>query len=444
MSGYCLKRISRYRFEQPTTQHEKTRQTEENKNRIITHPGISKAEMADMRKNHENHRESSHRIDVFYPLLTHYGCKITEKSPKLWSLSQKILTLHKKREVGKTQKHGCQMQRINWIDWVKAWCMTVVVFCHLPQQEDTFYLQYLASVILSSFFFVSGYLTKPMISQKETLKKYGYSLLIPYLIYNAIYYPYWMVKYNLEHGGISFTDSLKPIFGTILLQLNTDFSCELNGVTWFLPALFLMHWITDVCNRQKHGKSIMLFLTIISIILYGANKCYHYAPFITYHGFIRCLCFFFMGNLFQQAGYLKNLSFQKDLLIGTSTLLLSLGLFYWHIHEDIFILHIILYYVVNFFSVFGIIYLCRSLDNLRLHIVTLISIGTMLIFGLHRILIGLIDFSIEKAFYLSDISYDWHEGIIIALTIEIILLPLVIWSQKRYPILLGKKPLYRK
>ena len=336
------------------------------------------------------------------------------------------------------------MQRINWIDWVKAWCMTVVVFCHLPQQEDAFYLQYLSSVILSSFFFVSGYLKKPITSQKETIKKYGYSLLIPYLIYNVLYYPYWMAKFYYEHGGIGFAECLKPIFGTILLQLNSDFSCELNGVTWFLPALFLMHWITDVCNRQKHGIIIMLILTIISIILYGANKYYHYAPYITYHGLIRCLCFFFMGNLFQQAGYLKNLNLQKDLLIRILALILSFGLFYWHIYEDHFVIHIILYYIVNFFSVFGIIYLCRSLNSLRFHFVTLISIGTMLIFGLHRILIGLIDFSIEKAFHLSDISYDWHEGIIIALTIEIILLPLVIWAQNHYPILLGKKTIYRK
>ena len=322
--------------------------------------------------------------------------------------------------------------------------MTVVIFCHLPQQEETFYLQYLASVILSSFFFVSGYLKKPMISQKETIKKYGYSLLIPYLIYNAIYYPYWMAKYYIEHGGINFTDSLKPICGTALLQLNSSFSCELNGVTWFLPALFLMHWITDICNRQKHGKTIMLILTIISIILYGANKFYHYAPFITYHGFIRCLCFFFMGNLFQQAGYLKALNLHKDLFIGTSALLLSLSLFYWHIHEGHFILHIILYYIVNSFSVFGIIYLCRGLNSIRLHFVTLISIGTMLIFGLHRILIGLIDFSIEKTLSLSDISYDWHKGIIITLTIEILLLPLILWAQKHYPILLGKKQKNRK
>lgn len=331
------------------------------------------------------------------------------------------------------------MKRINWIDWVKAFCMTVVVFCHLPQQEDTFHLQYLASVILSSFFFVSGYLKKPLASQKESLKKYGYSLLIPYLIYNVIYYPYWLAKFYIEHGSISMTDSLKPIIGTLLLQLNSDFSCELNGVTWFLPALFLMHWITDICHHHHHGKAIMLVLTVISIIIYGANKYYHFAPYITFHGFVRSLCFFFMGYLFQQADYLKSLCFRKDLSIGIVTLLLSLGFFYWHIHEDRFVLHITLFYVVNLLSVYGIIYLCRSLDSLHIRVITLISIGTMLIFGIHRMIIGMIDYGFEKFLNTSDILYSWYECTLLALFIDLLSLPLILLVIHHYPILLGKK-----
>ena len=330
-------------------------------------------------------------------------------------------------------------ERINWIDWVKAWCMTVVVFCHLPQQEDAFYLQYLSSVILSSFFFVSGYLKKPTISLKATLKKYSYSLLIPYLIYNAIYFPYWMVKFYIEQGGISFTDCMKPIIGTILLQLNSSFSCELNGVTWFLPALFLMHFVTDACNRSKHGRLMMLVLTIISMVLYGVNKYYHYVPFITYHGFIRCLCFFFMGNLFHQTGYLKRLQHQNDLLIGGSALLLSIIFFYWHIHEVCFTIHIILYYVVNIISVIGIICLCRSFNNIHLEIITFISTGTMLIFGIHRIIIGLLDYTFEKVFQIPDICYSFQEAAIIAIGIELSLLPFILYCKKHGTILLGKR-----
>lgn len=336
------------------------------------------------------------------------------------------------------------MQRINWIDWVKAFCMTVVVFCHLPQQGDTFYAQYLGAVILSSFFFVSGYLKKPLATQKESLKKYGYSLLIPYIIYNVVYYPYWFAKFYLEHGGITIDDCIKPITGTLLFQLNTNFSCELNGVTWFLPALFLMHLITDICNLQKHGKAIMLIITIITIILYGANKYYNFAPYLTFIGFVRCICFFFMGNLFQKAGYLKVLSTKKDILIGTSTLLLSIAIFYWHIHEDCFILHIILYYVVNIFSVYGIIYLCRSINDLKIKAITTISIGTMLIFGIHRILIGFFDYGFEKLFHIADITYNWYECIVLAIVIEIILLPFIIYAKRHYPILLGKNICFKK
>ena len=330
-------------------------------------------------------------------------------------------------------------ERINWIDWAKAFCMTVVVFCHLPQQEDTFYLQYLASVILSTFFFISGYLKKKDLTIKESAKKYGYSLLIPYIIYNAIYYPYWLVKFYIEHGSITFSDAIKPITGTLLGQLNSSFSCELNGVTWFLIALFIMHILTDMLNKHKHVKSIMLILSIISMILYGANKYYHYAPYITYHGLIRCLCFFFLGNLYQQWDKLKLQEYPKDLIIGTTTLLASLILFYWHINENNFILHIALYYVVNLISVYAFIYLAKSLNNIKIRIITLISIGTMLIFGLHRMMIGVIDFIFEKALCISCITYNYYECIFISLAIISIILPVVIFLNNHLPITLGKR-----
>ena len=332
----------------------------------------------------------------------------------------------------------CNMkERINWIDWAKAFCMTVVVFCHLPQQEDTFYLQYLASVILSTFFFISGYLKKPTESILQSAKKYGYSLLIPYFIYNAIYYPYWFAKFYIEHGSITWSEAIKPIIGTMLGQLNSSFSCELNGVTWFLIALFLMHILTDMLNKSKHGKSIMLILSITTMILYGANKYYHYAPYITYHGFIRCLCFFFLGNLFQQWNYLKSLNIRRDFAIGTTTLLTSIILFYWHINEERFVLHIALYYVVNLISVFAFIYLSRALNQVWLRGITLISICTLLIFGIHRMMIGIIDYIIEKVFHITDITYNWTECLVIALAIELILLPLIIQRDK-WPILFGK------
>jgi hypothetical protein len=130
---------------------------------------------------------------------------------------------------------------------------------------------------------------------------------------------------------------------------------------------------------------------------------------------------------------------RKDLLIGLTTLATSIAIFFWHIHEDRFVLHIALFYVVNLLSVYGIIYLCRSLETIRLRIITLISIGTMLIFGIHRILIGIIDFGLERILNTPDILYNWYECTLLALFIELLILPLILLSIHHYPILLGKK-----
>ena len=318
--------------------------------------------------------------------------------------------------------------------------MTVVVFDHTPHDGSPFLLQFLAATNLSSFFFISGYLKKPTSSQNEALKKYAYCLIIPYLIYNAIYYPYWLGKTYIEQGGtLSFSDGIKPIIGTFLGQLNSSFSCELNGVTWFLLSLFLMHWITDVCNQSKNGRLLMLSISLLAIILYGANKYFHFAPYLTFHGLVRCICFFFMGNVIRQAGYLKETHLRKDLTIGLSSLALSLILFYWHINEERFALHIILYYIVNLFSVFAIISFFRCINRYKSQLILYISIGTMVIFGLHRLLLGCINFGMERLFHQNDIIYEWYISLLLALTINIILLPLIIYAKCHCPILLGKK-----
>lgn len=330
-------------------------------------------------------------------------------------------------------------ERINWIDWVKAWCMTVVVFDHTPHDGSPFLLQFLAATNLSSFFFISGYLKKPITSQKKTLNKYFYCLIIPYFIYNAIYFPYWAAKYYIENGGINFEDCIKPIIGTFLGQLNSNFSCELNGVTWFLISLFIMHLVTDICNNQKNGRLLMSGISIFAIILYGANKYYHFAPYLAFHGLVRCICFFFLGNIFRQMGYLNNICFKKDLFIGASALTLSLLLFYWHINENIHVLHIILYYIVNCASVIAIIHLFRCCNGIKSKFVFYISIGTMIIFGLHRLIIGCLNFTIERFGDINDIKYEWYESLLIAVFINLILIPAIVYAQRNCLILLGKK-----
>ena len=47
---------------------------------------------------YENHRKSSHRINVCYTLLCHINCKSKEKSCNSWLFREKNVTLPHERE----------------------------------------------------------------------------------------------------------------------------------------------------------------------------------------------------------------------------------------------------------------------------------------------------------------------------------------------------------
>ena len=183
----------------------------------------------------------------------------------------------------------------------------------------------------------------------------------------------------------------------------------------------------------------MLVISLVAMILYGLNKYIHFAPYLTFHGLVRCIPFFFLGNIMRQTSWLREVKPAREFTIVAVALAASLILFYWHIYEDRFVLHILLYFIVNAISIFAIICLWRCANGLRSRIVVWISIGTMAVFGLHRIIMGLMDFGIEKAFHLSDIQYTWPEAVTVAICIELILLPLITYLYHHYPILLGKR-----
>jgi hypothetical protein len=52
-------------------------------------------------------------------------------------------------------------------------------------------------------------------------------------------------------------------------------------------------------------------------------------------------------------------------------------------------------------------------------------------------MIGVIDFVVEKSFSQPNITYDWYQCLIIALIIEIVLIPII--NKEKWAILFGKK-----
>lgn len=226
-------------------------------------------------------------------------------------------------------------ERINWIDWAKALAVASVVFCHLPQSQEWFYYRYLLAVTIVIFIFLSDYLKKDRGSDKENWKKYWHGLIVPYILYNAIVYPYWLAKFYLQHGNIpDLLQALRPIFGASLLLF-----------AWHLDAFF------------------------------GGQH----------------------------------------------------------------LLHIILFYPVNIGFLFGVMYGCKLVDRCRSSIVTNLSIGTLVIIGLHIVAVTIANYAIGYLFDIKEgICYQWYEALPVTLVIVALLYPIILFAKKHCPVLIGR------
>ncbi len=336
------------------------------------------------------------------------------------------------------------MQRINWIDWAKALAVMSVVFCHLPQSQEWFYYRYLQALTMVIFFFISGYLKKDRGSDKENWKKYWHGLVIPYIIYNVVVYPYWLVKYYLSSGSMpDFFHALRPLLGALLLEHENAYCEPLNGPLWYLPAILIMHIIIDMCRKTKYQHWIMISLCITSFFLYTANKYWYFAPNLTPIGLMRNIPYYYMGYLFGQYNLFRDTDLKRDAIGCLVFMTFSILFFAWHLYAFYTgqnMLHIILFYPAHICFIFGVLHVCKLLNNFKSPIIINISIGTIVIVGLHIVLITIINFTLKHLLQTPDgICYHWYEALAITILIIAILYPLIIWSIKYFPILIGRK-----
>ena len=313
-------------------------------------------------------------------------------------------------------------ERIIWIDWAKALAVCCVVFCHLPQSQDWFYYRYLQADIITIFFFISGYLKKDHGSDKANWQKYRHNLILPYLLYNTIVYPYWLVKfYILNNGMPDLFQAMRPIFGALLFEHENAFCEPLNGPLWYLPAILFMHITIDLCRKTKYLHHIMILLCIFSAILYAANKYYFYTPNLTPMGILRRLPYYYIGYVMGQKQLFRSTKASRDLIGCIVCLGLSFLFFHWHLmafKAGQHILHIALFYPVNIGFLFGVLYGCKLLNQLKSTVITNLSISTLAVIGLHVPVISLVNqitghlFNIEGT-----LCYTWYEALPFALLI---------------------------
>ena len=345
-------------------------------------------------------------------------------------------------------------ERINWIDWAKAIAVCCVVFCHLPQSQEWFFFRYMQATTITVFFFISGYLKKEHGSTQANWKRYWSGLILPYILYNAIIYPYWFVRYYMLHGGMpGLITAMRPIIGALLLEHENAFAEPLNGPLWYLPAILIMHLIVDFCRKTRHLHIIIIGLCIVSYFLYVANKEYEFLPNLTPMGLFRRLPYYYLGYVMGQwkinhedsPHVLRKLRTQgtvpmiPQILLMAGCLAVSLLFFKWHLHEERILLHAALFYPANIGLLFAVICFCKLIDHWHWSFITNLSIGTLVIIGLHIIPIGIFNFLVDHFIGTREgFGYYWYEALPVTIIIIGILYPIIMWSKKHATVLIGK------
>ena len=329
--------------------------------------------------------------------------------------------------------------RLNWVDWAKSLAIAFVVFGHIPEERGSFLINYIVVFHMPLFFFISGYLTKKELPNKSTFRKYWHTLVIPYFFYNIIFYPYWVVRHIVDYPNAEWFDYVKPFIGTFMLQYKTSFSDLLNGVTWFISALLIMKILLAICNKYKYGKGLLAILIITDAIFYIINEHYRINTELAVVGFTKCFPFYFIGHFCKQICIIKEKAQSRDWEICLGGLLISLTT-YTFLRETYGIYQYGIYFwTICISAIFGILSLCKLLGKYHSNIIDNISIGTIVIMGLHWILIGVTNFTLSKFLHLyGNITYSWYISICLTLLFISILYPVIIIFKNKYPFLLGK------
>jgi hypothetical protein len=236
------------------------------------------------------------------------------------------------------------------------------------------------------------------------------------------------------HGNMPdiFT-ALKPIIGALLFQHESSFAEPLNGPLWYIPAILFMHVIVDLCRKTKYLHQIMIVLCIISFFLYAANKQCEFMHAMTPTGIFRRLPYYYIGYVMGRRHLFRKTNFPIDLLSFTCLILLSILFFYLHLNENRILLHVLLFYPFNLCFLFGFLCGCKLLSAIKSDAIVNLSIGTLLIIGLHFPLIGIYNYLTGHT------GYQWYEALPTTLLITAILYPLIPFAKHHAPLLIGRK-----
>ena len=316
----------------------------------------------------------------------------------------------------------------------------MIVLGHIPQEEGSFLSFYVQTIHVPLFFFISGYLTK-LRNTREEFYKCVHSLVIPYLLYNFIFYPYWAIRLYWDQGvGFSIHEYvIKPFLGLFFLQINTPVSSAVNGAMWFIAALLIMRTLIHFCLHSSRPFLYVVIIMLLSVCIFVIAKANNFPLPLTIEGLLRCTPLYLLGYISKHYNLLGKISIRRDSIRALTLIGVSLVAAYMYREHNPFMWHMFLFYTLLISAIYGTLFICKILNTISSPIIINISIGTLMIMGLHWMFIGTTNYIIEHIFSMNiGITYSWDIAILFAICIDAAIYPMIIWARNHMPILLGK------
>lgn len=316
-------------------------------------------------------------------------------------------------------------KRYDWIDWMKALGIYLIVLGHFYSVGEKFI--YIFHVPL--FFVISGFLNKKEVDGRVFWRKLWYNLAVPMLLMAVLNFCYHCILMAFN-GSLAIVDAywfVRNLAFGMVAGLDT---------LWFVYTLILLKIIYQFCHSDK----LFYYLTVIMLALafaYNHNDFSGYPFFLNEPNAIIDVCtaypFFAFGVLMRNYKGILNALNNKVVFIAAfacGLLLVSLcsvyngyvGLFGCNYGGNI------LLFLVGAIAGTVMIWALSKLLGSSPKIINIVSRGTIIILGFHKILIDLVWIFFTPSVF----------DVVFAILITLLFIPLIIATEKYFPLLAGK------
>lgn len=316
--------------------------------------------------------------------------------------------------------------RVGYIDLLKGLAIIGVVFVHVPGKPEWWSSYYVNTI----FFFLAGIFFRGK-SISDTISEKWRSLMIPFLIYYAISYPIALLEIGWDTRSINnlpwgcWSDIFKS-------TINSDY-LRVNVPLWFIPALF----ITTILYTALSKLPKRIFLSVFILLFFCSEMIRNNwsAPFFINTSF-RAIVFFGCGNLI--GPYIINAQYsarKKYFILLFSAIAFITTSYIMPDTESEFINGIIfnihwIAYCIGILTIFSF-----HKDSGKTNYIAFLGANTLTILAVHWYVL---DLAHRMVFKLSGTENPFLATIETMICI-ILTIPIIMYVNRKYPILTGKK-----